>query len=441
LPITTTIITPLPLPLHVDAPPSLSTSLKCVRGFACKRHAEQEGRRATDPDMAAAGRRSGVSSSEPSEPHSTDDNQDVFSDEYAESYAESVHAHSIHRSSSESTLTGPTSGAATYSQLRPAISYSRPIVQGQQPAARGSIRKPGNGVQNDDHGDGIRLRQPTTQSVHAQSGAPMIAQRTTSSASSFSFVTVGQQSGTGPSHPYGMYPQGLGVSRSGSVMTAATVRAPSQSLSHRYGPAHPYGLYPQNSAAEAADGAQQSLIPVGFLGLNQTYQRRVGPEGEEQDIIGLDGHTEQLPPYTRYPDDTATKITTGLPLPVIGETDSPSAEEALIDIEMQERQPVPQQSDDLDSEREGGLSLETSASSRSEKSWNEKSWKEKRRTKLCGYLPLWVLLVIIITFVIIAVVCGGVIGAFIANKRHGPAVDITASAQYVVLQTLTHELY
>jgi len=109
---------------------------------------------------------------------------------------------------------------------------------------------------------------------------------------------------------------------------------------------------------------------------------------------------------------------------------------------MQERQPAPQQPDDLDFEREGGLSLETSASSRSEKSWNEKSWKEKRRTKLCGYLPLWILLVIIITFVIIAVICGGVIGAFIANRqRHGPEVDATTSAQYVVLQTLTRGLY
>lgn len=45
-------------------------------------------------------------------------------------------------------------------------------------------------------------------------------------------------------------------------------------------------------------------IPVGFANNTDPYQRRLGPEGEEiAGIIGPDGHTEELPPYTRYPDE------------------------------------------------------------------------------------------------------------------------------------------
>lgn len=51
----------------------------------------------------------------------------------------------------------------------------------------------------------------------------------------------------------------------------------------------------------------QSAIPVGFPGLNNGYRRVLGPDGEEQDIIGPDGHTEQLPPYSRYPEEGPTK--------------------------------------------------------------------------------------------------------------------------------------
>lgn len=51
----------------------------------------------------------------------------------------------------------------------------------------------------------------------------------------------------------------------------------------------------------------QTAIPLGFPGLNTGYHRVLGPDGEEQDIIGPDGHTEQLPPYSRYPEEGPTK--------------------------------------------------------------------------------------------------------------------------------------
>ncbi|KAI9786662.1 MAG: hypothetical protein M1839_006213 [Geoglossum umbratile] len=107
-----------------------------------------------------------------------------------------------------------------------------------------------------------------------------------------------------------MYPQGTGFP-SPELSVVSAVRLPDQAYVGASGPTHPYGMYPQNTVPEGADttdSAPALSIPVGFPGLGQNYQRRLGPEGEEAgDIIGPDGHTEQLPPYTRYPDGIPPK--------------------------------------------------------------------------------------------------------------------------------------
>lgn len=60
-------------------------------------------------------------------------------------------------------------------------------------------------------------------------------------------------------------------------------------------------MYPQgvteDDHLEDEDDAQAAAPAVGFPGLGQPYQRVRGPDGEEQDIIGMDGHAEQLPPH------------------------------------------------------------------------------------------------------------------------------------------------
>jgi hypothetical protein len=119
---------------------------------------------------------------------------------------------------------------------------------------------------------------------------------------------------TGPSHPYGMYPQ-LSMARPLSVATSSTERQPHRSLSLQR-PAHPYAMYSQSGIVDEESPEEpvqppvpqvQSAIPVGFPGLSNGYRRVLGPDGEEQDIIGPDGHTEQLPPYSRYPEEGPTK--------------------------------------------------------------------------------------------------------------------------------------
>lgn len=270
--------------------------------------------------------------------------------------------------------------------------------------------------------------------------AAFAGHRSVSSASSAQFARTGSQRfGGGPSHPYGMYPQGT-IPRSPSIATQSTVRP-----SHRHssslrqnGPQHPYTLYPQGVSEDIddEDDLPQNPVPVGFPGLGQSYQRRLGPDGEEQDIIGEDGHTEQLPPYSRYPEDGPEKVPLLVPeapralhsrAPVAG-TDPTMAlmHEPLLPTPT----PRPQSMTDASSLREGRPpSMANIERMRSDgtsydekKSWSEKSWKEKRKTKVLGCIPLWWILLAIGVLTFIVAVLGGVIGGFMegAKKHHVP---------------------
>lgn len=130
--------------------------------------------------------------------------------------------------------------------------------------------------------------------------------------STASFATTAQSElGTGPSHPYAMYSQNT-MARSNSVSTVATQQH-SESPMAMQRPTHPYGMYTQNVVIEDEPPVPQlqPAIPLGFPGINTAvgpgYRRQIGPDGEEQDIIGPDGHMEQLPPYSRYPEEGPTK--------------------------------------------------------------------------------------------------------------------------------------
>ena len=258
---------------------------------------------------------------------------------------------------------------------------------------------------------------------------PDMAHRSVSSASSHQFARTGSpRFGAGPSHPYGMYPQGT-IARSPSIATQSTVRAPQRQSSLRGGPQHPYALYPQGVDDE--DMIAQSPVPVGFSGLGQSYQRRLGPDGEEQDIIGEDGHMEQLPPYTRYPEDGPEKVPLLVPeaptalhsrAPVAG-TD-PTMDLMHTTLRLQPAPPQrPQSMMDqsmLDGRNASMSNIERMNSRTSQtslishKSWKEKTWKEKRKTKFCG-IPLWWSLLGLGVLLFIAVVLGAVIGGWVAN--------------------------
>ncbi|KAK4956854.1 hypothetical protein LTR10_006382 [Elasticomyces elasticus] len=274
---------------------------------------------------------------------------------------------------------------------------------------------------------------------------PDLARRSVSSASSQNFArTSSPRFGPGPSHPYGMYPQGT-VQRTSSIATQSTVRASQGQPATQGGPQHPYTLYPQGvNEDDDEETTLQDAVPVGFPGLGRSYQRRVGPDGEEQDMIGEDGHAEQLPPYTRYPEDGPEKMPLlGVPAPPtalhsrapVAGTDPTMA--LMHDPIRPAQTPQPQSMTDastLRGSRPASLANIESMNSRSaqnsllsNKSWNEKSWKEKRKTKVCG-IPFWWLILGVCVASFITAVLAGVIGGFLAHEKQNTQKALDAAS-------------
>jgi hypothetical protein len=219
----------------------------------------------------------------------------------------------------------------------------------------------------------------------------------------------------GPSHPYQMYPQESRLARTASVATASTVQVPDRPYNGPGGPTHPYGMYPQNTVPEGEVASVPiDAVPVGFPGLQNDYQRRLGPEGEEMaDIIGPDGHTEQLPPYTQYPDEAfarKTRPNVQVPVPVPGAGG----------IGLATRNPEFASREDLHSpSRQSTRSIMSDQSSHqvnmaalgvSEKP-ELKSWQQFARRKACGIVPIWAIALAAIVLVLFGIILGVVLAA------------------------------
>ncbi|KAI4682690.1 uncharacterized protein J4E84_007154 [Alternaria hordeiaustralica] len=277
---------------------------------------------------------------------------------------------------------------------------------------------------------------------------------------------------TGPSHPYGMYPQ-LSMARPLSVATSSTERQPHRSMSLQR-PTHPYAMYSQSGIVDEEspdEPAQppppqvQSTIPVGFPGLNNGYHRVLGPDGEEQDIIGPDGHTEQLPPYSRYPEEGPTKASLAaeasassrvIPAPVQVDAEDPfntpaspvsplsttsfsppplpavpllpSVTPARLPPQRPETQTgnlaatnsaatqsstVP--AEPSDSSSASLLASENHFSEKAEPVEGKVSW---RKRKLWGRVPMGVALVVLVLILVFSVALGAAIGTFAAKKHN-----------------------
>jgi hypothetical protein len=218
-----------------------------------------------------------------------------------------------------------------------------------------------------------------------------------------------------------MYTQNTRLARTASIATTSTVPAPSErSYNGPSGPIHPYGMYPQNIAPEAEslhDGVPVSSIPVGFPGRGGVYQRRLGPDGEEAaDIIGPLGHTEQLPPYTRYPENAvARKATPVLPqLPGAGGIGL-----ATRDPEFASREdlssPLSTQSYRRSMTSDSGHQINTAAVVAAEKP-PEKKWKTVAKRKVCGIVPIWVFVLVGIVFLVFIIILAAVL-AVISHRQ------------------------
>ncbi|KAF2761269.1 hypothetical protein EJ05DRAFT_497819 [Pseudovirgaria hyperparasitica] len=259
-------------------------------------------------------------------------------------------------------------------------------------------------------------------------------------ASTNSFVTNGRSSTpmAGPSHPYAMYPQGTGPVRSPSNATSTVTRQPQRSYSGQR-PTHPYTMYPQNlfeGEEPTSHTYNQQQIPVGFPGHGNGYTRQIGPDGEEQDIIGPDGHTEQLPPYSKYPEDSPKGFAS--PTPAVTTTPvSPPAQPhrtpspvdpplpldilaaaATDNVSMVDRSPAAQNARaSVQSATHSAMSSSPSSEQSGHKKWTHKTWTERRKTRVCGRIPLWLLILMAGLIIIFAIILGAAIGSIFTKAK------------------------
>lgn len=253
------------------------------------------------------------------------------------------------------------------------------------------------------------------------------------------------QGATGPSQPYGMYPQDIGFSRTPSTVTTSTVRPRERSYAGPSGPTQPYSMYPQNTVPEDEIGPATRLeppMPIGFPGRSQDYRRRLGPDAEDaDDLVGPDGYTEQLPPYTRYPDDIPPKEGAPGPASILSAErgESGRSEETLMNpFRSRESLPhsaeaPPQHLAQLHSSTDVTAVASSDPSQQDQGGNFKERVKEQGKRRICyGKVPFWV--VAVIALLMIAVLAG-TIGGVVGNARGEQHAVPTPPPRHLPTQT------
>lgn len=222
--------------------------------------------------------------------------------------------------------------------------------------------------------------------------------------------------------------------RTASIATTSTM--PSQ-VERNYtgpsGPTHPYGMYPQGISMDDVGSnvllPQAPLVPVGFPGSNDQYQRRLGPEGEEAGgMIGPDGHAEELPPYTQYPDEAIARKTqpitvSTLPVPVVAggmgmATRNPEFDSVEELSTLQSRQSLRSFATDSSVHRMNMAAMDEKPV------LVLKPWQAFLRKKAGNVVPYWVLFMFLGVIVLFGIVLGAVFTALKPKHPiHHPSGD------------------
>lgn len=230
---------------------------------------------------------------------------------------------------------------------------------------------------------------------------------------------------TAPSQPYGMYPQ---IARASSVASASTVRPVERPFVPQGGPEHPYAMY-QNTVPEEEDGegeGSNSLPHGGLMGTSAIAPSFAGGSSssgnDTGDIVGSDGHVEQLPPYTRYADNVVAKgdmAQINQDVPAAPEQHSPSLTDASL--------LTPNQSGS-----EAEINSPSNAEEEQEVARKEGWYEKSKRRKCCGIPVIIVVLLVVIIFISAAV--GGVVGGIVGNRKgvdHANAASASTTTMWL----------
>jgi len=325
-------------------------------------------------------------------------NPNIFSDDYA-----------VEPFDSFDSLSLPTSIHGSEEHL--ALPHDREVLDGSWNITRTA---PGERHSHVNRPLSISKRPPPVEAafprraISTSSRSDVDTRRTLSTSSRFSMPRpqspyVGPSA---PSQPYALYPQ---ATRASSIASESTIRPPVERpfVSHG-GPEHPYAMYQQNTVPEEDDDDHRSQqIPLGFHGMGQNFQpgSRAGTGNDVGDIVGSDGHIEQLPPYTRYADNVVAKGDMArIEAPAFDADEEPGAtrEPGLGEPPLSE----------------GPINGATPTDGAAEEAARKDGWptgKKKGRKTCCG-LPLRTAL-LIGGIVFVAVCIGGVIGGVVGNER------------------------
>ena len=367
---------------------------------------------------------------------------DIFSDEFALEPDEVINGHQ------ESSL-GRDDGHDCTSLSVPSrrSSYRQQSFESRTRRSRGSQRSETGSLIapiSDDHASRVSHPPRSVTSV-LDLGSFIPAQQRSTRTTPTSGPSRAQspyQGAMGPSHPYGMYPQHIGLTRTPSMVTTSTIRQLERSYSGPSGPTQPYGMYPQNTVPE-----DEQISAAGFPGMDRDYQRRLGPDGEDvDDLIGPDGYAEQLPPYTRFANGIPPKYTSGIgggrrsgvPPNYMSESGSirrsalpatPEASQETLNIPghvlSSSRDNVSSTNPFSDSSTQLNSTTLDAVLPKDEGGSFKERVREKSRRKVrvcCGVMPCWLLFVISVA-VVLAVILGGGIGGIIAHKHIKEATE------------------
>lgn len=238
---------------------------------------------------------------------------------------------------------------------------------------------------------------------------------------------------TGPSHPYQMYLQ----------RTLSDAPGPTDQPATRLSydgprPAHPYALYPQNTVTTGDETPTQ--IPLGFVAAGDGYQRQIGPDGEEAGVVGPLGHTEELPPYSRYPDQPfvpkvpATTEQEGNAAANVADqtitgaggigvaTRNPEFSSTEEDLQPSQSRPSTRSHHDIN----------TAAQSDAEKPAVNK-WQLRAKKRLWGIVPYWAICLLFIGVILIGVILGAVIGTVLSHHKSSSSYPPYVSSPFAYL--------
>ncbi|KAL9027419.1 MAG: hypothetical protein Q9196_004050 [Gyalolechia fulgens] len=191
-------------------------------------------------------------------------------------------------------------------------------------------------------------------------------------------------------------------------------------------------MYPQNTVPEDAAGPVESLhspVPVGFPGRPHIYRRRLGPDVEDaDDLVGPDGYTEQLPPYTRYPDGIPPKG--ARPGPASGEREQRETSEETLADPFQSRESSPQHNEEAYDSAESTAVAQSETPHEDEGGNFKELVKRKGKKRICfGAIPLWV--AAILAALLLVAISAGVIGAVVGRARERKqAASMPPQTQY-----------